>query len=154
MHTRSQSKKGEGEFAEEDLEIGSRVWLKKQRELGAMVDEEGSNVEKQLANLSTMFQKMSLQFQHFQEQQYRKNESETSEGKKIDNDDTRSVFQSSPLKLEVKFDLPTFNGEVNAEKLDHWIKQIEVYCRIQKIERDEDRIQLATLKMSGNALFW
>ena len=58
------------------------------------------------------------------------------------------------LKLEVKFNLPTFIGEVNAKKLDHWIKQIEVYCRIQKIVRDEDKIQLATLKMSGNALIW
>lgn len=58
------------------------------------------------------------------------------------------------MKLEVKFDLLTFIGEVNAEKLDHWIKQIEVYCRIQRIVRDEDKIQLATLKMSGNALVW
>ena len=119
MYTRSQSKKGEGEFVEEDPEIGSRVWLRKQRELGAMANEGGSNVEKQIADLSTMFQKMSLQFQTFQEQQYKKNEGESSEGKKIDNDDTHSVFQSSPLKLEVKFDLPTFIGEVNAKKLDH-----------------------------------
>lgn len=69
-------------------------------------------------------------------------------------ENTNSCFQSTPLKLEVKFDLPTFDGEVNAKKLDHWLKQIEVYYRIQKIVKDEDKIQLATLKMSGNALIW
>jgi len=58
------------------------------------------------------------------------------------------------LKLEVNFDLPNYDGELNAKKLDHWFKQIEVYCRVQKIVRDEDKIQLATLKMSGNALIW
>jgi hypothetical protein len=26
------------------------------------------------------------------------------------------------LKLDVKFDLPTYDGELNAEKLDNWIK--------------------------------
>lgn len=48
-----------------------------------MVNEGGSNVEKQIADLSIMFQKMSLQFQTFQEQQYKKNEGESSEGKKL-----------------------------------------------------------------------
>jgi hypothetical protein len=36
------------------------------------------------------------------------------------------------LKLDIKFKLLMYNGEVNAEKLDNWIHQIEVYCRIQK----------------------
>jgi hypothetical protein len=49
------------------------------------------------------------------------------------------------LKLDVKFDLPMYNGELNAEKLDHWIKQIEVYCRVQKIVDEEAKVQLATL---------
>ena len=35
------------------------------------------------------------------------------------------------LKLDVNFELPMFNGEVNAEKLDNWIRQLEVYLRIQ-----------------------
>ena len=34
------------------------------------------------------------------------------------------------LKLDIKFDFPTYNGELNVEKLDHWIRQIEVYCKI------------------------
>ena len=37
--------------------------------------------------------------------------------------------QKKPLlKLDVKFDLPMFNGEANAEKLNNWIRQIEIYC--------------------------
>ena len=39
------------------------------------------------------------------------------------------------LKLDIKFKLLMYNGEVNAEKLDNWIHQIEVYCRIQKNSR-------------------
>ena len=34
------------------------------------------------------------------------------------------------LKLDIKFKLPMYNGEVNAGKLDNWIRQLEVYCRI------------------------
>jgi hypothetical protein len=58
------------------------------------------------------------------------------------------------LKLDIKFELPIYNGEVNAEKLDNWIRQIEVYCRIQKIQDDETKIQLASLRLDGAALIW
>ena len=34
------------------------------------------------------------------------------------------------LKLDVKFEFPLYDGELNAEKLDNWIRQIEVYCKI------------------------
>jgi hypothetical protein len=36
-------------------------------------------------------------------------------------------------KLDVKLEFPTYDGELNAEKLDNWIKKIEVYCRVQRI---------------------
>jgi hypothetical protein len=58
------------------------------------------------------------------------------------------------LKLDVKFELPTYDGELNAEKLDNWIKQIEVYCRVQKIMDDTAKIQLASLRLSGTTLIW
>jgi hypothetical protein len=35
------------------------------------------------------------------------------------------------LKLDVKFELPIYDGEVNVEKLDNWIRQMEVYCNVQ-----------------------
>jgi hypothetical protein len=47
-----------------------------------------------------------------------------------------------------------YNGEVNAERLDNWIRQIEVYCRIQKIQDDETKIQLASLILESATLIW
>jgi hypothetical protein len=35
------------------------------------------------------------------------------------------------LKLDVKFELPIYDGEVNAEKIDNWIRQMEVYYSVQ-----------------------
>ena len=49
------------------------------------------------------------------------------------------------LKLYIKFELPMYNGELNAEKLDNSICQIEVYCRIQKFTEDNIKIQLDSL---------
>ena len=37
--------------------------------------------------------------------------------------------ETSLIKLDVKFDLPIYDGEINAKKLYNWIKQIDVYCR-------------------------
>ena len=58
------------------------------------------------------------------------------------------------FKLDVKFELPIYNGDLDAEKLDNWIKKLEVYCKVQGITDDPSRIQLATLRMSGMALTW
>ena len=52
----------------------------------------------------------------------------------------KTPSQIPSLKLDIKFELPIYNGEVNAEKLDNWIRQIEVYSRIQKIQDDETKI--------------
>ena len=43
------------------------------------------------------------------------------------------------------------NGQLNAEKLDNWICQIEVYCRIQKFTKDNIKIQLASLQLGGTS---
>ena len=58
------------------------------------------------------------------------------------------------LKLDVKSDFPIFDGELNAKNLDKWIKQLEVYCRIQKIVDDNAKIQLATLRLRGTTFIW
>jgi hypothetical protein len=58
------------------------------------------------------------------------------------------------LKLDVKFKLPTYDGELNVEKLDNWVRQLEVYWRIQMIVDDETMIQLASLKLGGTTLIW
>jgi hypothetical protein len=62
--------------------------------------------------------------------------------------------QNPFLKLDIKFEFPMYNGEVNAEKLDNWIRQIEVYCRIQRIQDDETKIHLASLRLEIAALLW
>ena len=64
----------------------------------------------------------------------------------------KNPSQIPSLKIDIKFELPIYNGEVNAEKLDNWIRQIEVYCRIQKIQDDETKIQLAYLRLDSAAL--
>ena len=54
---------------------------------------------------------------------------------------TPRVHGKTPLlKLDIKFELPLHNGEVNVERLDNWVPQIEVYCRIQNIKDDETKI--------------
>ena len=50
--------------------------------------------------------------------------------------------------------MPIFNGEVNAEKLDNWIRQLEVYLKIQNLQDDDTKIQLASLRMEGATLVW
>jgi hypothetical protein len=66
----------------------------------------------------------------------------------------KTPSQIPTLKLDIKFELPIYNGEVNAEKLDNWVRQIEVYCRIQKIQDDETKIQLSSLRLDGSTLIW
>ena len=47
-----------------------------------------------------------------------------------------------------------FNGDVNLEKLDNWIQQVEVYCRVQQIDEEEVKVQLASLQLEGTTLVW
>jgi hypothetical protein len=56
------------------------------------------------------------------------------------------------LKLDVKFELPIYDGEVNAKKLDNWIRQMEVYCSVQQIKDEATQIKLASLRLAGTAL--
>jgi hypothetical protein len=66
----------------------------------------------------------------------------------------KTPSQIPSLELDIKFELPIYNGEVNAEKLDNWIHHIEVYYRIQKIQDDETKIQLASLILDSATLIW
>jgi hypothetical protein len=59
------------------------------------------------------------------------------------------------LKLDVKFEFPMYDGEFNAERLDHWVRQMEVYCSVQQINDAETQIKLAPLHLVGTPLiFW
>ena len=58
------------------------------------------------------------------------------------------------LKLDVKLELLISNGEVNAGKLENWVCQLEVYCRIQNLQGDDIKIHLASLRPEGATLVW
>ena len=58
------------------------------------------------------------------------------------------------MKLDVKLDLPIYDRELNVEKLDNWIRQIDVYCRVQSFDSDKSKIQLASLCLRGTTLVW
>ena len=47
-----------------------------------------------------------------------------------------------------------YNGEVNAEKLDNWVHQLEVYCKTQRIKDDETKIKLGSLRLESASLAW
>ena len=56
------------------------------------------------------------------------------------------------LKLDVKFELPIYDGEVNVEKLDNWIRQMEGYCSVQQIKDEATQIKLESLRLAGTTL--
>ena len=62
--------------------------------------------------------------------------------------------KASLIKLDVKFDFPIYDGEINAENLDNWIRQIDVYFIVQNIDSDKSKIQLEILRLGGTALVW
>jgi len=53
--------------------------------------------------------------------------------------------KASLIKLDVKFDFQIYDGELNADKLDNWIRKIDVYCRVQKVDLERKKIHLANL---------
>ena len=58
------------------------------------------------------------------------------------------------LKLDIKFELTMYNGEVNVENLDNWIHQFEVYCNIQNLQEYDIKIQFISLRIEGEELVW
>ena len=75
--------------------------------------------------------------------------SSSSSSSNVEFETEKKPKKTSLLKLDVKFELPVYDGEMNPEKLDNWIKQLDVYCCIQNISSDKTKIQLATLRMGG-----
>ena len=67
---------------------------------------------------------------------------------------SRHASKKPFLKLDVKFDLLMYDGECNVEKINNWIRQVEIYYQIQQFEEDETKIQLESLQMSGTTLVW
>ena len=47
-----------------------------------------------------------------------------------------------------------YDGEVNDERLDNQVRQMEVYCSVQKMKDEETQIKLASLRLAGTTLIW
>ena len=58
------------------------------------------------------------------------------------------------IKLDIKFDLSIYDGELNAKKIDKWIRQIDVYWKVQNIDSEKGKIWLASLHLEGTSLVW
>ena len=44
--------------------------------------------------------------------------------------------------------------EVNAKRLDNWVRQMEVYCSVQQIKDEATQIKLASLRLARTTLIW
>jgi len=144
MLSRSKLKLGEGELVETNPEIG-RVYPQKTMSEEGSMGRDPQFIDSFLA-IRSMVEEMYKEF--------RKNKDEDSSVSKQDKREEESHFhdhskgkrkreifltppnspehkkKTSLIKLDVKFDLPIYDGELNAEKLDNWIRQIDVYCRV------------------------
>jgi hypothetical protein len=58
------------------------------------------------------------------------------------------------LKIDVKFEFPMYDGEVNAKRLGNWVRQMGVYCSVQQIKDEATQIKLASLHLAGTTLIW
>ena len=56
------------------------------------------------------------------------------------------------LKLDVKFVLPMYDEKINAEKLDNWVRQMEVYCNVHQIKYEATKIILESFCLEGTSL--
>jgi hypothetical protein len=64
---------------------------------------------------------------------------EGSKGETLGNSGNDNKFSSSssvPFKVEVKLEIPMFDGQTNVEALDSWLKQLEVYFGLYQIQEN------------------
>lgn len=58
-----------------------------------------------------------------------------------------------PFKVEARTDILTFDGTVNAEKLESWIDQLETYFTLYGFNSRE-KVAFVRLKLASYALAW
>ncbi|PWA84034.1 hypothetical protein CTI12_AA134850 [Artemisia annua] len=58
-----------------------------------------------------------------------------------------------PFKVEDKIDIPTYNGTIDAEKLDSWLDQLETYFTLYGFHSSE-KVVFARLKLTSHAFGW
>ncbi|PWA90212.1 hypothetical protein CTI12_AA103160 [Artemisia annua] len=58
-----------------------------------------------------------------------------------------------PFKVEAKIDIRTYDGTIDAEKLDSWLDQLETYFTLYGF-RSSEKVVFAQLKLTSHALAW
>jgi hypothetical protein len=182
MITREKMNHGEGELVEENPEIGSRKRTSQSEKMAS--EEGLSHDEKEFRKtFFAMSEMMKVLYDDYLERK-RPILGESSKVKSEEGEDPPKTPPSPPsspstsssssssskstarkhshkhkhdmplLKLDVKFELPMYDGEVNAERLDNWVRQMEVYCSVQQIKDEATQIKLASLRLAGTTLIW
>ncbi|GKD34775.1 hypothetical protein Tco_1250284 [Tanacetum coccineum] len=64
---------------------------------------------------------------------------------------TREHGSHHPFKVEAKIGIPTYDGTIDAEKLDSWLDQLETYFTLYGF-RSSDKVVFARLKLTSHAL--
>ena len=55
------------------------------------------------------------------------------------------VGDETPFKVQVNFDIPLFEGQIDADAVDNWLNVLEGYCSVQNLSEREN-ITFALLK--------
>ncbi|CAL8137533.1 unnamed protein product [Prunus armeniaca] len=121
---------------------------------------EGEGTDAKIASLAQQIEKMTLMMANEKEDSDEEEETEEefgagqSQEKELDADKAgKSKTSMNGLKIDVKIDIPANDGEINTEKLDNWIDQLETYYTIYEYN-NRQKINVATLKLTKNALTW
>ena len=145
MLTRTKLKLGEGELVEANPEIG-RVYPKRKMAEESPLESDSQFMDS-FMTMRAMVEEMYGEFKKCRSENYSTSKQDKgteesirddhSEGKRKGKEAPLSTPPDSPentkkkeylIKLDIKFDLPIYDGELNAEKLDNWIRQVDVYC--------------------------
>jgi hypothetical protein len=60
---------------------------------------------------------------------------------------------TSPFKVQVNFDIPVFEGQIDAETLEKWLTLLEGYFSIHNIS-DKKKITFALIKALPHVKHW
>jgi hypothetical protein len=60
---------------------------------------------------------------------------------------------TSPFKVQVNFDIPVFEGQIDAEALDKWLNLLEGYFSVHNFF-DKEKITFALLKALPHVKHW
>ena len=60
---------------------------------------------------------------------------------------------ATPFKVQVNFDIPLFEGQIDADALDNWLNVLEGYFSIHNFS-NEEKITFAVLKEVPHVQSW